>query len=61
VGNFKEAASERPSGTFLSNFWDFLTHSKKWRLLPIVVVLLLLGVLIMLSGTATAPFIYTLF
>ena len=42
-------------------FWDFLKHNKKWWLLPIVVVLLLVTVLVVLSGTAVAPFIYTLF
>ena len=39
----------------------FPRHSKKWWLLPIVVVLVVFGVLILLSGTAAAPFIYTLF
>jgi hypothetical protein len=29
--------------------------------MPIVIVLLLFGVLVFLSGTAAAPFIYTLF
>jgi hypothetical protein len=39
----------------------FLKTSKKWWLLPIVVVLVVFGVLVFLSGTAAAPFIYTLF
>ncbi len=42
-------------------FYDFLRHNKKWWLAPIIVVLLLVGSLIALSGTAAAPFIYTLF
>ena len=42
-------------------FVDFLTHNKKWWLTPIILVLLLLGVLIALGGTAAAPFIYTIF
>jgi hypothetical protein len=46
---------------FLAEFWDFLRHNKKWWLLPILIVLFLIGVLILLSGTAVAPFIYTLF
>ena len=45
----------------MSEFWVFLAQNKKWWLLPIVLVMLLLGILIMLSGTAAAPFIYTLF
>ena len=50
----------RPTGV-VAEFWYFLSHSKKWWLLPILIVLLLFGVLMVLSGTAAAPFIYTLF
>ena len=46
---------------FFAEFWDFLLHNKKWWITPIVIVLLLVGVLVMLGGTAAAPFIYTLF
>lgn len=43
-------------------FWDFLRMRKKWWLLPIVVVLVLIGVIVTAaSGTALAPFIYALF
>ena len=45
----------------VAEFWDFLKHNKKWWLLPIVIVLLMLGALVMLGSTAAAPFIYTLF
>lgn len=46
----------------LLEFWHFLRERKKWWLLPVIIVLLLLGALIALtSGTAVAPFIYTLF
>jgi competence protein ComGC len=35
---------------------------KKWWLVPMIIVLLLIGALIFLSaGSAVAPFIYTLF
>ena len=44
------------------DLWGFLKERKKWWLLPMVLVLLLFGVLIvMTSGSAVAPFIYTLF
>lgn len=44
------------------DLWMFLRERKKWWLLPMIVVLLLIGFLIvMTSGTAVAPFIYTLF
>jgi membrane glycosyltransferase len=45
----------------LAEVADFLLNNKKWWLTPIVLALLLVGALIMLSGTAAAPFIYTLF
>jgi hypothetical protein len=40
---------------------DFLRENKKWWLAPILISFLLLGALVMLGGTAAAPFIYTLF
>ena len=47
---------------FLREFWGFMRTRKKFWLLPIIVVLLGVGGLIVLtSGTAIAPFIYTLF
>lgn len=47
---------------FLKDLWGFLKVRKKFWLLPIILVLLLFGVLIVLSsGSAVAPFIYTLF
>ncbi len=43
-------------------FWDFLRVRKKWWLLPIIALLLLLGLLIFVtSNPAVSPFIYTLF
>lgn len=54
------AAAERRKGLF-GELWFFLSQSKKWWLLPIVVILLGFGVLVVLSGTALAPFIYSLF
>jgi len=47
---------------FLKDLWGFLSERKKFWLLPVIVVLLLFGILIVLtSGSAIAPFIYTLF
>ena len=47
---------------FLKDLWGFLSHRKKFWMLPIIVILLMFGALIVLtSGTAIAPFIYTLF
>ncbi len=57
---FEKAAAAARIG-LVAEFWDFLRHNKKWWLLPIVIVLLMLGALVMLGSTAAAPFIYTLF
>ena len=57
---FENAAAAARIG-LIAEFWDFLRHNKKWWLLPIVIVLLMLGALVILGSTAAAPFIYTLF
>jgi hypothetical protein len=42
--------------------FQFLKENKKWWLLPIILVFILLGGLIVLAkGSALAPFIYALF
>ncbi|HTS47654.1 MAG TPA: DUF5989 family protein [Bryobacteraceae bacterium] len=47
---------------FLKEFWAFLRTRKKYWLLPILLVMLLVGALLVLAqGSAVAPFIYTLF
>lgn len=49
-------------GEFLQELWAFMKERKKFWLLPIILVLVLLGSLIVLTqGSAVAPFIYTLF
>ncbi len=46
----------------LKELWDFIKHNKKFWLIPVIVILVLLGLLIFLSaGSPFAPFIYTLF
>jgi len=57
---FKQAASAGRT-SMVAEFWQFLAHNKKWWLLPIALVFFLLGALMLLGGTAAAPFIYTLF
>ena len=45
-----------------SEFFEYLMDNKKWWLIPIVLMLLILGFLIVMTqGSALAPFIYTLF
>jgi hypothetical protein len=53
-------ASEGRTG-IAQDVLGFLSETKKWWLAPIVICFLLFGLLIFLSSTAAAPFIYTLF
>ena len=42
--------------------WEFMRERKKFWLLPIILIMVLLGgLLILAQGSAVAPFIYTLF
>jgi len=46
----------------IKDLFAFMKERKKYWLLPIIIVLLLLGsLLIFTEGSAIAPFIYTLF
>ncbi len=46
----------------LGEFWGFMKVKKKFWLLPIVIILVLLGTLIVFTeSSAVAPFIYALF
>lgn len=48
--------------SFLKELWVFVRRRKKYWLLPILAMMVLLGGLIVLAqGSAVAPFIYTLF
>ena len=57
---FERYAEEARPG-LLAEMWEFLSTNKKWWLTPIVLVVLLVGALIVFSGTGAAPFIYALF
>ena len=42
--------------------WAFMRERKKWWLLPVIAVLLVVGTLLIFAqGSALAPFIYTIF
>ena len=53
--------AEEPSPGLLREIWDLLRYNKKWWLIPIVVAVLLGSLLVFLSSTVFAPFVYTLF
>jgi len=58
---FQKAADSQSGGSFLGDLWGFIKTNKKWWLVPIIVVFLGFALLILLSSTGLAPFIYTLF
>lgn len=56
-----QEAAKQPAPNIVSEFFAFLMENKKWWLLPILVVMALLTMLMVMSSTPVAPFIYTLF
>ena len=61
MDNFQTVAQSQREGNIVGEFWYFLKQNKKWWLLPILVVVFGFGLLVFFSGTAAAPFIYTIF
>ncbi len=59
--DFAAQAAEDESSSLVGEFVEFLKENKKWWLAPIVISVLGLGLLVLLGGSAAAPFIYTLF
>jgi hypothetical protein len=48
--------------SLVSEFWSFIRVRKKYWLLPIVIVMVMVGALLVFAqGSALAPFIYTIF
>ena len=60
VDAFTQAAGEKDPG-LLRDFLGFLAHNKKWWLIPLLAVLLLVMVLLLVGSTALGPLIYPLF
>jgi hypothetical protein len=58
---FEQAGRAHVQVGLVGEYLSFLRHNKKWWLLPILALMLLLGLLMLFSGSAAAPFIYTLF
>ena len=46
---------------FLKEVISFIVETKKWWLVPILFVLLIIGLLVIFADSAIAPFIYSLF
>ena len=50
------------NSSLMRELWFFMRVRKKWWLLPIILVMVLVGTLLVLAqGSALAPFIYTIF
>ena len=56
-----ERLGEEDQLSLISEFILFIKENKAWWMIPIVLVLGLVGILVVLSSTGAAPFIYTLF
>jgi hypothetical protein len=46
---------------YLAELWNFARTSRKWWVIPLLLVIFALGAILALGNTALAPFIYTLF
>ena len=57
---FEKLADEKDL-SIVQEFMLFITENKAWWMVPILLVLGLVGLLVILSSTGAAPFIYTLF
>ena len=56
-----ERLGEEDQLSLIREFILFIKENKAWWMIPIVLVLGLIGILVVLSSTGAAPFIYTLF
>ncbi len=49
-------------GSLVKELWAFVLVRKKWWLLPIIIIMLIVGTLLAFAqGSVLAPFIYTIF
>jgi hypothetical protein len=58
--SFEQQAHAADPG-IVREFLQFLVENKAWWLAPILMALVLLGLVVFLSGSGLAPFIYPLF
>jgi Family of unknown function (DUF5989) len=48
--------------SLMGELWGFMRERKKWWLLPVIMVMVIVGgLLVFAQGSALAPFIYTIF
>ena len=56
-----ERLADQPHASIYGELASFLIENRLWILAPIIAALAILAVLVVLSSTGLAPFIYTLF
>ena len=60
--NQKKEVKPVENYSIFREFWDFLKNSKKWWLLPIIIIMVLMSVFVVLSTSSTVfPMIYAMF
>lgn len=60
--NVNRETDQAQTYSIFREFWDFLKNSKKWWLLPIVIILVLMSIFVVLSTSSTVfPMIYAIF
>jgi len=61
-GYTKSRQTRMARQSLLKEFFLFIKEEKKWWLIPLIAVLLIVGVLIVFAGSSPlAPFLYPLF
>ena len=51
-----------PKSSLPAELWAYMRVRKKWWLLPLIIVMVMIGALMVFAqGSALAPFIYTIF
>ena len=60
IAEFQDAASgRRPRIT--SDIWSFVWRNKRWWMIPMIAILMLLGFVVLLGSSGVGAFIYPLF
>lgn len=47
--------------SFIKEIYTFIIREKKWWLVPLIFLLLIVSLLVIFADSAVAPFIYSLF
>jgi hypothetical protein len=61
MNDFERIAKQRREVGAYRELVQFLRDNKQWWLVPLLLVLVGMGAILLLSSSAAAPFIYTLF